>query len=180
MKQTLPRYRLLILGAALLVPMVFLNLWSVHALLIEKMPETSPLFMQQVRPGDSLGMGFLHSVENCHIWDYLQINDDYSMVVVATEFAESRTGLPYAAFEGEIFERKGGNYRISNMHRPVPEIWQWVDSKYQNTLKINGSQVIRLASLAGDTTLLHIRIVELNALKWAWLKAKILQHHRSD
>ena len=178
MKPILPRNRLFFCVLILGVMVAALSCWSVHALLIEKMPEARPVYVARVRPGDGLSMGYLHSVEHCRIWDFLRIDPNGGMVVVATEFAESRTGLPYAAFAGEVFQRRGDGFRISNMHRPVPEIWQWVNAEYENTLKINDGREIRLAALAGDT-LLHIRIAELNALEWAWTNLNILKLHRS-
>ncbi|MCB2149256.1 MAG: DUF1850 domain-containing protein, partial [Deltaproteobacteria bacterium] len=137
-----------------------------------------PVFVQRVLPGHRLALGFLHSVEKCRVWDHLAIDPEYDMVVVATEFAESRTGLPYAAFGEEIFERRVDHFRISNMHRRVPEIYQWVDASYENTLRINGHRDIPLASLA-DQTLLHIRVVKIPAVQWAWLNAKLYWQHRS-
>jgi hypothetical protein len=98
--------------------------------------------------------------------------------VVATEFAESRTGLPYAAFGEEVFERRADHFLISNMHRRVPEIYQWVNARYENTLRINGHRDILLATLA-DQTLLHIYVVKITAARWAWLNAKLYWQHRS-
>jgi hypothetical protein len=64
------------------------------------------------------------------------------------------------------------------MHRPVPEIYQWVDTRYENTLRINGRRDIPLSALAGST-LLHIRVVKMPAAQWAWLKAELYWQHRS-
>lgn len=152
--------------------------WPLHALLIEDMPGARPVFVQRVRPGQQLSLGFLHSVENCRVWDHLTIAPTYEMVVVATEFAESRTGLPYAAFGEEVFESRGDHFRIRNMQRPVPEIYQWVDARYENTLRLDGTPDIPLASLAGKT-LLHIHIAKMPAARWIWLKMKLFWQHGS-
>jgi hypothetical protein len=164
--------------AALLILAVALGAWPLHTLLIEDMPRMRPVFVQQVRPGHQLALGFLHSVENCRVWDHLVIGPSYEMMVVATEFAESRTGLPYAAFGEEVFERRADHFRIGNMQRLVPEIYQWVDARYENTLRINGRRDIPLGALAGST-LLHIRVAKMPAAQWAWLKAKLYWQHRS-
>jgi hypothetical protein len=164
--------------AALLILAVALGAWPLHTLLIEDMPRMRPVFVQQVRPGHQLALGFLHSVENCRVWDHVVIGPSYEMIVVATEFAESRTGLPYAAFGEEVFERRADHFRIGNMQRLVPEIYQWVDARYENTLRINGRRDILLATLAGST-LLHIRVAKMPAAQWAWLKAKLYWQHRS-
>ncbi|MBU2646908.1 DUF1850 domain-containing protein [bacterium] len=160
-----------IIGILAILSIGFANR-SVHLLLIEDARRARPVFVMKIHPGDMISIGFLHSVENCHVWDHLQIDSQFELIVVATEFAESRTGLPYAAFEGESFERLKDGFRISNMHRRVPEIYQWVDSKYENTLKINGDQVIPLASLAGNI-LLHIHIAKRTLLEWAIMEARL-------
>jgi len=168
----------MILSAALLLVTVALGAWPLHTLLIEDMLKVRPVFVQRVLAGRRLALGFMHSVENCRIWDHLSIGPTYEMTVVATEFAESRTGLPYAAFGEEVFERRADHFQISNMHRPVPGIYQWVDARYENILRIGENRDIPLASLAGNT-LLHIRVVKMPAAQWAWLKAKLYWQHGS-
>jgi hypothetical protein len=172
------RFRWIGAFAALLVLGAILYRQPVHVLLIHDMEKAVPVFATPVEPGDRLSMGFLHSVENCRVWDHLQINNHYGMVVVGTEFAESRTGLPYAAFKDEVFERRGDHFYIGNMNRSIPEIYQWVDARYDNTLKIDGKQDIQLAALAGNC-LLHIHITRLSVMDWVWLKAKIYRQHWS-
>ena len=158
---------------------IMLGAWPLHVLRIEDMQRPHTVFVQPVRSGDQVSIGFLHSVEHCRVWDHLTIGPDFGLFVTATEFAESRTGLPYAAFGEEVFERRGDHFRIGNMQRPVPEIYQWVDARYENTLRINGGEVIHLASLAGNT-LLHMRIDRMPVACWGWLKAKLYWQHRSS
>lgn len=165
-------------AAAFVLTAATLGLWPVHALVIDDMPAAQSVMVERVHPGQRLSLGFFHSVEHCWVWDHLAIGPDYAMVVVATEFAESRTGLPYAAFGEEIFERRDDHFQIRNMARPVPEIHQWVHARYENTLRIDGGRDIPLASLAGNT-LLHLRIVELPAVRWLWLETKLYWQDRS-
>jgi hypothetical protein len=170
--------RWLLSGLALVILLAVLASRPVRILLIENVQDDQPVFAQAVRPGDNLALGFMHSVEHCRVWDHLQVDTDCSLIVVATEFAESRTGLPYAAFGDEVFERRKDHFRISNMHRRVPEIYQWVEAKYENTLKINGGEVVHLASLAGNT-LLHMRVVSMTLSQWGYLKAELCWRNRS-
>lgn len=172
------RRRIAFAAALFLAAVAALGTWPLHALLIEDVPGTREVLVERVHPGQRFSLGFLHSVENCRVWDHLTISPAYDMVVVATEFAESRTGLPYAAFGQEVFENRGDHFRIRNMHRLVPEIYQWVDARYENTLRLDGCPDIPLASLAGNT-LLHMRIVEMSTARWGWLKAKLYWQHRS-
>ncbi len=164
--------------AVFLAAAAVLGAWPRHVLLIEDVPGTRPVLVQRVQPGWQFSLGFLHSVENCRVWDHLTISPTYEMVVVSTEFAESRTGLPYAAFGEEVFENRGDHFRIGNMHRLVPEIYQWVDARYENTLCIDGRRDIALASLAGNT-LLHMRIAKMSTARWGWLKVKLHRQHGS-
>lgn len=156
----------------LLILSILATRQSIHLLLIEDVRRERPVFAARIKPGDQISMGFLHSVENCHVWDHLTVDAQYELVVVSTDFSESRTGLPYAAFEGEIFERWKDGFRISNMNRPVPEIYQWVDAKYENTMTLNDDKVISLASLAGNT-LLHVHVSRVNLPEWILIKARL-------
>jgi len=172
------RFRWIVALTALIPVGAVLCSRPVHVLLVREMETSVPVFATPVRPGDRLSMGFLHSVENCRVWDHLQIDNSCGMVVVATEFAESRTGLPYAAFKDEVFERRGDHFHIGNMNRPIPGIYQWVNARYENTLKIEGRQDVALAELAGNC-LLHIHVTSLTLMEWVWLKAKLYWQHWS-
>ena len=153
-------------------------LWPLHGLVIENYRSRNPVYVRLVSPGETFSLGFMHSVEHCPVYDRLKIDADYAMVVVETGFASSRTGLPYAAFGDEVFHREGNGFRITNMHRNVPEIFQWVNHRYDNTLQFGTDPPMRLDSLAGDT-LLHLHIQKFSALAWGWLKARSYWHHRS-
>ena len=179
MKKTVFRRRWIIAIGLVTLLAIALGAWPLHVFLIDDMQQSRAVFLQPVRPGHQLSIGFLHSVEHCRVWDHLVIGPHFEMVVRATEFAESRTGLPYAAFGDEIFERRGDHFQIRNMQRRVPEIYQWVDARYENTLRINGGEDIRLANLAGNT-LLHMRIVGMPVAQWGWLKVKLYGQHRSS
>jgi len=165
--------------ATLLGCVIILSIRTVHLLLIDDVRKERPVFAARIKPGDLLSIGFLHSVETCRVWAHLQIDPDFGLVVVATDFKESRTGLPYAAFAKEVFERRKDGFRISNMHRPVPELYQWVDATYENALIINNDRAIDLASLAGNT-LLYIRIGRLTLFEWFVLEAKLSPLFRSN
>ncbi len=154
-------------------------LYPLHALVIDNYRAGKPVFARLVSPGETFLLGFMHSVEHCPVHDRLQIGADYGMLVVETEFATSRTGLPYAAFGDEVYHREADRFRITNMNRPVAEIFQWVNRHYDNTLQFGDGAPIRLDSLAGDT-LLRLRIQKISALTWGWMKARTYWHHRSN
>ena len=75
------------------------------------------------------------------------------MVTYATKFWSSRTGLPYATFDNEIFRIEGDHFIIENMNRVIPSVNQWVDATYDNTIRFADGREFKLASLAGNTLL---------------------------
>ena len=141
-----------VIVSALLIPVVLVPvlLVPVHVFQIEALPEQTVVYRARVTPGFRFALGYTHSVEGCPVWDYLRVDEQYTMVTYKTEFWSSRTGLPYAAFGNEIFRAEGDHFIIENMHRPVPTIDQWVDSRYDNTLRFPDGREYELASLAGN------------------------------
>ncbi len=134
---------------------------SFHVLEIRAFRENQTVLIRRVYPGFRFTLGFIHSVEQCPVLDYLQIDGQYRMILYKTAFWSSRTGLPYAAFGDEKFMVEGDHFAISNMHRVIPDLQQWVEKKYQNTLTFNESKPIDLPALAGDT-LLSIAVRRMN------------------
>ncbi len=153
----------LILVSVLLVP--------VHVFQIKALREDTVLYLERVKPGFRFSLGFMHSVERCPVWDYLKVDDDYNMVTYATEFWSSRTGLPYAAFGDETFRAEGDHFIIENMHRVIPAVNQWVDARYDNTIRFGDGREFKLASLAGNT-LLRMTIERVRL--WYYLYYRIM------
>lgn len=120
---------------------------------IEAPREERLLYVRTVCPGDGLSLSFIHSVEKCPVRDHIEIDDEYRMVNIATEFWTSRTGLPYAPFGDETWSVEGDHFRIDNMKRVLPEIYLWVDKQYENLLVFHDGQELKLPDLAGDTLL---------------------------
>jgi len=138
------------LVCVILLPLLFVPL---HVLQIKALRGDTVLYVERAQPGFRFSLGFMHSVEHCPVWDHLKVDDDYRMVTYATEFWSSRTGLPYAAFGDETFRVEGDHFIIENMHRVIPAINQWVDARYDNTIRFGDGREIKLASLAGDALL---------------------------
>jgi hypothetical protein len=160
-------------AAGLIVVLAALGARPVHLLEIRAVREERVVYVQSVQPGFRFALGFIHSVEKSPVRDFLRIDDDYRMVVYKTAFRTSRTGLPYAAFGEEVFAREGDHFTISNMHRVIPEIYQWVGAEHGNTLTIGESGDIALAGLAGDT-LLRIGVRRTRLLTFALVKLQLL------
>lgn len=159
-------------AACLALVLATLGLWPVHLFEIRAAREDRLVYVQAVRPGFRFALGFIHSVEKCPVWDYLRIDDHYRMVLYKTAFWSSRTGLPYAAFGEEVFAREEDHFTISNMHRVIPVIHQWVAAEHGNTLKIGDIREMPLAGLAGDT-LLQIGVRPARLLTFALMRLEL-------
>jgi len=155
---------ILIFTPVLLVPL--------HVFQIKDLREGTVLYLEKVKPDFQFSLGFIHSVEQCPVWDYLKVNNNYQMVTYATKFWSSRTGLPYAAFGDEIFRAEGNHFIIENMNRVIPSVDQWVDATYDNTIRFGDGREFKLASLAGNT-LLQMTIEQIHLGYYLYHKVKL-------
>jgi len=58
------------------------------------------------------------------------------------------------------------------MNRIIPEIYQWVDKKYENRLVFGDGKEIMLPDLAGDT-LLKMSVTRVRLAQYAGMKLKL-------
>ncbi len=149
----------------------------VHVLKITALREEKPLFASLIHSGDKIALGNIHSVELCPVWDYFAIDNEFRIVLHETAFLSSNTGLPCIAAGEEVFYSDGDKFRITNMHRVVSAITLWVHKKYDNTLKINETSIIKLFTLQGNT-LLKIAVEKINIATFSYLQAKIFMQRK--
>ena len=154
---------LFLVAAAALAPL--------HVFSIETPRSGRLLYLRTVSPGDRFTLSFIHSVELCPVRDHIRIDSGYRMITYATEFRTSRTGLPYAPFGDETFTDEGDHFRIGNMNRVIPEIYQWVDRRYDNRLVFGDGTEIALPDLAGDT-LLKMSVTRVRLAQYVGMKLK--------
>jgi hypothetical protein len=159
-----------LVAASLLGALLLAGLFPLYALEIRALREGRTVWLHTVRPGFRFALGFTHSVEHCPVWDYLRVDEQYRMVLYKTAFWSSRTGLPYAAFGDEVFAVEGDHFAISNMHRVIPGLQQWVSRQYGNTLLLGDTRRVDLAGLAGDT-LLSIAVTRMPL--WSYVTKKL-------
>jgi hypothetical protein len=141
----------------------------VHALEIKAVKPGRVVFATLVRPGVTLRLSFIHSVEHSPVEDFFRIDETYRLVLYETRFRSMNTGLPTAAYGAERFARTAEGFRVTNMQRILPAIETWVHRDYDNTLRING-RTLRLPDLAGNTLLRlsveQIPLGRLLLLRW--------------
>lgn len=159
--------RKICVSAVVLVLIVAACFKSVHVLVAESTKEDKVTFAHVVRPGDSFSTGYVHSVELSPVREYFHIDESFRIVLHETTFCSSNVGLPYAAFGQEIFHTEADKFRISNMHRVVPELLIWANKKYENQLEFRGV-FMALYGVEGDA-LIRVRITKMPLIKLACL-----------
>lgn len=155
--------------------LLIVSLASRHVLQVEALREERIVFLSVVHPGEGFATKYIHSVEKCPVWEFFRIDENFRIILYKTTFSSSNTGLPYAPMSGEEFHNEGNYFRISNMHRVIPELCLWVNERYDNILKINNARVLRLPSLAGNT-LLVIKVRKMKMFEILALKARLFLH----
>ncbi|MBN1828700.1 MAG: DUF1850 domain-containing protein [Deltaproteobacteria bacterium] len=156
-------------AAFLLLIVAIISLVHLHIVSIETPRNEQVLYVSKISPGDRFSLSFIHSVEHCPVRDHIRIDDACRMVTYATEFWSSRTGLPYAPFGDETFTVEGNHYRIGNMNRVIPAIFQWVDKQYDNRLVFDDGREIRLPDLAGNT-LLKLSVLRASLFWYVYMR----------
>jgi len=137
---------------AFLVILTLAGIYPLHVLRIENPRTGEAFFVRPVRLNDTFSLSYKHSVELCRIWDFYRVGDGYRLLLDATSFGSSNTGLPALLGKGETLTREKNGYRISNMRRELPYVDFWVHAAYENTLEFAGESV-NLPLLAGNALL---------------------------
>ena len=88
-------------------------------------------------------------------------------VLTGTTFSSTNVGEPYAAFGNEVWRRENGHFRLSNMHRTLPELLIWANRRYENTMQI-ASMILPLYGFAGNT-LIRIRVAKVPLVEYLYL-----------
>ena len=153
--------------AVVLVAIIAVCFKSVHGIVAESVKGKNIIFAHRVRPGDKFSTGYIHSVELSPVREYFQIDDRFRIVLYETTFCSSNVGLPYAAFGQEVFHTEADKFRISNMHRVIPELLIWANEKYENQLEFRGV-FMALYGVEGDA-LIRVRITKMPLIKFACL-----------
>jgi hypothetical protein len=148
--------------------------WPVHALQISIAKKDKLVFVHRVHPGNRFATRSIHSVELTPIREFFRIDDRYRIVLTGTTFSSTNVGEPYAAFGNEVWGRENGHFRLSNMHRMLPELLIWANRRYENTMQIAGT-ILPLYGFAGDT-LIRIRVGAVPLAEYLYLAVTRRQH----
>jgi len=123
------------------------------------------IFKQKVQPGDKFTLKYTHSVALTPVWEIFIIDKDYQIILIETDFLDHGAGLPYSAFDQEIFVEEEGRFKIKNMHRVIPTpIYYRIGAVSENIFYFKDKE-IDLSSSVGDK-LLTIEIGKTNLFNY--------------
>ncbi len=140
------------LSIAIIAIAVFF-IFPIYSLELRSFYEDKVLFSQRVQPGDKFTLEYTHSVALTPVWEIFVIDQDYQIILVETDFLDHGAGLPYAAFDQEIFVIEEGRFKIKNMQRIMRNpIYYRVGANSNNCFYFKDNK-INLSSLWGDRLL---------------------------
>jgi hypothetical protein len=154
------------------VIIILLIIFPVYTLELRSLYDRELFFVQRIHPGDKFTLKYKHSVELSPVWEIFVIDENYQIVLIETDFLDHGAGLPYAAFDEEIFISEEGKFKIKNMHRIMPSpINYMIGAIYENTLYLENKE-INLSSLLGDK-LITIKLNKSNLFSYLTHRRKI-------
>ena len=137
----------------------------VYTLELRLFSDGETIFKQKVQPGDKFTLKYTHSVALTPVWEIFIIDKDYQIILIETDFLDHGAGLPYSAFDQEIFMEEEGRFKIKNMHRVIPTpIYYRIGAVRENIFYFKDKE-IDLSSSVGDK-LLTIEIGKTNLLNY--------------
>lgn len=141
-----------------------------YALELRSFSDGEIIFRQKIQSGDKFTLKYTHSVALTPVWEIFNLDKDYQIILIETDFLDHGAGLPYATFDDEIFVEEEDRFKIKNMHRIVSTpIYYRVGAIRENIFYFKDKK-IDLSSLVGDN-LLTIEIHKVNLLNY-WLGGK--------
>ena len=154
---------LLLLIAIIIIIILFFI--PVYTLDLRPFSDGEIIFKQKVQPGDKFTLKYIHSVALTPVWEIFIIDKDYQIILIETDFLDHGAGLPYSAFDQEIFVEEEGRFKIKNMHRVIPTpIYYRIGAVSENIFNFKNKK-IDLSSSIGDK-LLTIEIGKTNLLNY--------------
>ena len=155
---------LTILGFLFLI-IVFLYYYSVNIVFVKDFPENSIIFQKIIRPNEHFALKYIHSVAKTPVWEYFKIDKSNSLILTETDFYDHGAGLPYTAFEHEIFVNEDGLFKIKNMSRKISLPLYYRIGKMRENHLIFQDKDIDLSEKLGDDVV-TINVKKTNLLRY--------------
>ena len=148
-----------------IIIIIVLFIIPLYSLELRSFSDGEIVFSQKVQPGDKFILKYTHSVALTPVWEIFIIDKDYQIILIETDFLDHGAGLPYSAFDQEIFVEEEGRFKIKNMHRLIfTPIYYRIGAVRENIFYFKGKE-IDLSSSVGDK-LLTIEIGKTNLLNY--------------
>ena len=136
-----------------IIIIIILFFIPVYTLELKSFPDGELIYERKIQPRDEFILKYTHSVALTPVWEIFIIDKDYQIVLIETDFLDHGAGLPYTAFNQEIFVDEDGKFKIKNMHRVMPSpIYYMVGTIYENTLYFKNKE-INFSLLVGNKIL---------------------------
>jgi len=148
-----------------IIIIIVLFIIPLYSLELRSFSDGEIVFSQKVQPGDKFILKYTHSVALTPVWEIFIIDKDYQIILIETDFLDHGAGLPYSAFDQEIFVEEEGRFKIKNMHRIIfTPIYYRIGAVRENIFYFKDKE-IDLSSSVGDK-LLTIEIGKTNLLNY--------------
>ncbi len=144
-----------------IIIIIILFFIPVYTLELRSFSDNELIFNRIVQPGDKFTLKYTHSVSLTPVWEIFIIDDNYHIILIETDFLDHGAGLPYTAFNEQVFLNEDGKFKIKNMHRIIPTpIYYRIGAVRENIFYFKDKE-INLSSLLGDK-LLTVRVCKTN------------------
>jgi len=111
---------IILLGLSIVIIIIILFSIPLHTLEFRSFSDGEIIFKKIVYPEDQFILKYTHSVARTPVWEIFYIDKDYQIILIETDFLDHGAGLPYTAFDKEIFVEEEGRFKIKNMQRIMP------------------------------------------------------------
>ncbi len=141
---------IILLIIIIIIIIIILFFLSVYTLELRSFSDNELIFKRIVQPGDKFTLKYTHSVSLTPVWEIFIIDDNYHIVLIETDFLDHGAGLPYTAFNQEVFLHEDNKFKIINMHRVMPSPIYYMVGEIREIYFYFKDKEINLSSLLGD------------------------------
>ncbi|MBN2394846.1 MAG: DUF1850 domain-containing protein [Candidatus Atribacteria bacterium] len=159
-------YRILaiILGIFIILTLFF-YLYKIQVISICNNSNNQLILLDKISPGKQFLFEYNHSVSKTTVWEFFEVNRDYQLILVETDFLDHGAGLPYTSFGDEIFVHEDGKFKIKNMNRKIYlPLYYRVGKSSKNHFHYENKDY-NLSEIVGDSVVI-IDIKPMNILQY--------------